>query len=158
MLPGSFLAAFLAVAPVPPAHARDIVVSDAYARATIAAVKNGAVYLRISNSGEADRLRSAATAAADRAEFHMHGNDNGIMSMKEVKCLAIPAGGTVTFAPGSLHVMLLGVKSPLVEGNEIDLTLTFDNAGEVKVNVPVRGIAAGSGAGGGHAHDLEICD
>ncbi len=132
--------------------------SDAYARATIAAVKTGAVYLRITNAGEADKLRGATTAAADRAELHLHKTDNGVMSMVEVKCIGIPAGGTVTFAPGSLHVMLFGVRSPLIEGEAITLTLAFDKAGEVQVNVPVRGIAAGSGGNGDHAHGLEICD
>jgi hypothetical protein len=80
------------------------------------------------------------------------------MSMAEVKCLWIPAGETVTFAPGLLHVMLFGVRSPLIEGNEIALKLVFDNAGEVNVKVPVRSIAAGSGAGNGHSHGLKICD
>jgi copper(I)-binding protein len=157
-----FLAALLvalgAVAHLEPVHAGGLAVSDAYARATIAAAKTGAIYLRIVNSGEADRLRAAATPAAERAELHLHKNENGVMSMAPVGCLGIPADGTVTFAPGSLHVMLFGLKSPLVEGSEIALTLTFDKAGEVNVKVPVRGIAAGAGAGGEHGHDLETCD
>ncbi len=133
-------------------------VTEAYARATIAAVKTGAVYMLITNSGGADRLRAAATPAAARAELHRHTEENGVMSMTAVKCLVIPAGETVAFEPGSLHVMLFGVTSPLLEGSEIALTLRFDEAGEVTVQVPVRGIAAGAGEGGRGSHRVEICD
>lgn len=147
-----------AIAAIGPARAGAIAVRDGYARATIALVKTGAVYLRIENSGAADRLRGAASPAAERAELHMHRNENGVMSMTQVKCIAIPAGGAVAFAPGSLHVMLFGLKAPLVEGAETSLTLVFDHAGEVNVRVPVRGVAAGSEGGGGHSHEPDICD
>ena len=148
----------LAVTWPPSALAGGIAVTDAYARATIAGVKTGAVYLRITNSGDPDRLRAASTDVAARAELHRHTEENGVMFMAEVKCLVIPAGETVAFEPGSLHVMLFGVKAPLIEGSEIALTFRFEKAGEVTVQVPVRGIAAGSGKGSHGSHRGEICD
>jgi copper(I)-binding protein len=136
----------------------DIAISDAFARATIPPVTTGAVYLRIDNSGDADKLRGVFTPAAERAQLHNHRMSDGVMSMAEVPCIGIPAGGTVRLAPGGLHVMLLGVKSPLTEGDEITLTLRFDAAGDVEVRVPVRGIAAGADQGGEPVHAPEICD
>jgi copper(I)-binding protein len=151
-------ACLLGLALPAPAFSGGIAISDAFARASIPPVTTGVVYLRITNSGAADKLRSAFTPAAERAQLHGHRVHDGVMSMVDVGCLAIPAGGTVTFAPGGLHVMLLGVKSPLVEGAEITLTLRFDAAGDVEVRVPVRGIAAGSDAVSEPTPEADICD
>jgi copper(I)-binding protein len=94
---------------------------------------------------------------AGRAELHLHAAKNDIMTMENITCLTVPAGGEVEFAPGGLHVMLLGLASPLKEGDMFSLHLTFDNAGVVAVDVPVKEVAAGSA----HSHampSLRFCD
>jgi len=140
------------------AKASGVTVENAYARASIGAVANGAVYLTLRNEAAGDdRLRSASTDVAGRAELHLHAAQNDIMTMENITCLTVPAGGEVEFAPGGLHVMLLGLASPLKEGDMFSLHLTFDNAGVVAVDVPVKKPAAGSG----HSHatpSLRLCD
>ena len=118
----------------------DITVSDAYVRSSTPASKSGAVFMVLSNGGDTeDRLIGASTDAADRAELHTHLQDgNGVMRMVEVKDgIAIPAGGTHALARGGDHVMLMGLSPPLVQGEEITMTLTFEAAGKVEITVPV---------------------
>ena len=71
-------------------------------------------------------------------QIHMTEMTNGVMSMKEVEGgIEIPAGGTIQLEPGGNHVMLMGLKAPLVEGETLPLTLVFEKAGKVDVDVPV---------------------
>ncbi|UTH75586.1 copper chaperone PCu(A)C [Chromobacterium sp. IIBBL 290-4] len=109
----------------------------------------GGVYLSLENKGkEADKLVSAATPRAETAELHTHINDNGVMRMRKVEGgVELPAGKTVKFAPGSYHVMLMGLKQPLKAGDHFPLTLKFEKAGSVTVDVVVQ-----DGAAGGHEH------
>lgn len=140
------------------AKASGIKVENAYARASIGMVRTGAVYLTLKNEAdEPDRLRKVSTDVARRAEFHLHTMNEDVMTMDEVKCLTIPARAKITFAPGSLHVMLLDLLSPLKEGGEFALRLTFDHAGEIAVNVPVKTTVAGFQEP--HVHtSLQLCD
>jgi copper(I)-binding protein len=127
------------------AKAAGITVENAYARASIGAVKSGAVYLTIINETDRpDRLLRAASDVAGRAAVHVHLMDNDVMTMDEVTCLIIPARNKIAFAPGGLHVMLLDLTSPLKEGGEISLRLTFAHAGEIAIDVPVKSATAGS--------------
>lgn len=118
----------------------DLRVVQPWSRAMPVASANGAAYLELDNQGkQADRLLSASTPRAARAELHGHINDNGVMRMREVKGgVEIPAGGQLRFAPGGLHVMLMGLKSPLAAGERFPLTLKFERAGELTVEVAVR--------------------
>jgi periplasmic copper chaperone A len=140
------------------AKASEIKIENAYARASIGVVRTGVVYLTLENGAdEPDRLRKASTDIAGRAEFHLHTMNEDVMTMDEVKCLTIPARGKIAFAPGGLNVMLLDLSSPLKEGGEFALRLTFDRAGEISVNVPVKSAAAGFQQP--HAHtSLQFCD
>ena len=116
---------------------------------------NGAAYFRVENHGmTADRIVSARTAIADRAEIHNHEMDGNVMTMRHVRSVEVTAHGAVSFEPEGLHVMLLGLKEPLVDGMRFPLTLVFENAGEVEVSVEVRGTGAQAGADhGSHEHD-----
>jgi copper(I)-binding protein len=140
------------------AKASGIKVESAYARASIGVVKTGVVYLTLKNEADQpDRLRKASTDIARRAEFHLHTMNKDVMTMDEVKCLTIPARAKIAFAPGGLHVMLFDLVSPLREGGEFALRLTFDNAGEIAVNVPVKSALAALPEP--HAHiSLQLCD
>ncbi|MGL6070681.1 copper chaperone PCu(A)C [Craterilacuibacter sp.] len=111
-----------------------------WSRVMPVAAPNGAAYFMLENKGKtADKLIAASTPRAQKAELHTHIHDNGVMRMREVQGgVAVPAGQTIKFAPGGLHVMLLGLNSPLVKGEHFPLTLKFEKAGEVKLDVVVE--------------------
>lgn len=143
--------AMLALLPGQPATAADyqagsLRVGQPWARATAPMAKAGAVFFPVTNAGSApDTLIAAAGTIADRVELHTHVMENGVMRMGVVDGgVTLPAGATVTLAPGGLHVMLLGLRQPLVQGARFPLTLTFAQAGTVAVDVEVG--AAGAGA------------
>ena len=111
-----------------------------WARATADGASNGAVYMVLSNEGKvADRLISAASPVATNVELHAHLDDNGVMRMREVKAIDLAPDATVKLMPGGLHVMLFGLKEPLKKGTLFPLTLTFEKAGAVAVEVAVQG-------------------
>lgn len=136
-------AAILALAPG--VRASDIMVMDAFARASaVPTAKAATAYLTLMNHGAApDRLLSITTDAAESAQLHQTTDENGIAKMRAVESLELPAGAMVELKPGGLHVMMTGLKAPLVEGGSITLRLTFEKAGEVEVQVPVGAVAAG---------------
>ena len=105
--------------------------------------QNGAVYVTIVNSGQdADLLLSATSPIAERVEFHTHAMKEGMMSMRAVESIDLPPGQTVTFEAGERHIMLIGLKRPLVEGDRFPLTLTFARAPTANVEVTVRAAGA----------------
>jgi hypothetical protein len=98
-----------------------------------------AVYMTLVNStGQADALLSAATDAADIVELHLSSMDDGIMRMRPVDRIDLPANGQAELVPGGYHVMLIGLTRDLNEGDMIDLTLNFEQAGALELSVPVR--------------------
>ena len=116
-----------------------LVVKDAWARAA-ATGADTAVYFTITNGKvAADTLLSAATDAAQSAGIHQTTTDaSGMTGMQMTPSVPIPGGGTVEFAPGGYHVMLTGLKAELKAGDQVKLTLTFQNAGAVTVTAEVR--------------------
>lgn len=152
------LAALLAIALLPGAQAEEaalpagrdgIRIEDAYARATGAAARTGAVYLTLANTGTAEDTLIAVTGdAAARIEIHDTAVKDGIARMRPADGLPLPAGARVTLAPGGIHIMLLGLTRPLADGDTLDLTFVFDHAGAIPVAVPVdlaRGMPGGHG-------------
>ncbi|MGE0005301.1 MAG: copper chaperone PCu(A)C [Parvibaculaceae bacterium] len=139
---GLTIAAVVAV--VVTAHAGDMMVSDAFARASATpAAKAGAVYFTIRNLGaEADTLTGVETDAASMAMLHETVETNGVAGMRHLEALEIGPKETVALAPRKLHVMLTGLKEPLRQGEHISLILTFAKAGKVRIDVPVAGVAA----------------
>lgn len=146
------LAAVLAVVLVPVAGAAEVTVDQPWARATIGQVPNGVAYLSVTNHGHStERVIAAATPVADHASLHTHVTEGGMMRMKAVEAVTVAPGATVSFEPGGLHVMLMGLHKPLREGDRIELTLTFERAGERTVEVPVLAATSmGAGEAGGH--------
>lgn len=99
----------------------------------------GAAYFVIHNNGtDTDSLVSASSPIAEKAELHTHVMLGEVMKMQQVDSVAVPAGGEATFAPGGNHVMLFGLKKPLVAGESFPLTLVFQNAGAVDVEVKIE--------------------
>lgn len=114
-------------------------VEGAWARATIGASAVSAVYLAIVNRGTAsDRLVGADAERAGHAAIHRSVVEDGVMKMRHVETVEVPAGGTIRLEPGGLHVMLTGIASRLEVGERISLTLRFERAGKLELAVPVR--------------------
>jgi copper(I)-binding protein len=128
------------------AHANDIVVMGAYARASASpAAKAGAVYFAILNHGaEPDRIVGVSADVASGAMIHENAVNNGVATMRPVESLDIKPGTQVSLKPGGSHVMLMGLKKPLKQGQHFTLTLKLERAGDVAVDVPVGGVAADS--------------
>ena len=127
--------------------AGSIEIEHPWARATAPSAQNGAAYLVLNGTGkESDRLLSAATPVAEKAELHTHLMDNGVMKMRPVDAIEVTPGSPTALQPGGLHIMLLGLKQPLVKGKAFPLTLTFEKAGPVTVQVDVQGAGAAAPA------------
>jgi copper(I)-binding protein len=99
----------------------------------------GAAYFVIhSQSTDEDALVSASSPIAEKAELHTHVMLGEVMKMQQIDSVGVPAGGQAIFAPGGNHVMLFGLKKPLVAGESFPLTLVFEKAGAVDVQVNVE--------------------
>ncbi len=136
---------------------RGLAIDHPWARATAPGQPNGAAYFSITNSGDDDRLVGVQSPAAERVELHghEHGGD-GVVRMRPVESIALGGGETVALAPGGMHVMLIGLAERLAEGDRIPLTLIFERAGPLEVEVQVEAIGYGLGGDtGGHAEDGE---
>ena len=156
MLKNTFLSGAAALLLAVPAFA-EIQVQDSYARAAMATSKTGAAFLVITNpGGEDDRLIAASSDAAARVELHTHLEDeNGVMRMVHVEeGFELPADGEIAMQRGGKHVMLMGLTDPLAHGEAISITLTFENAGDMVVAVPVDLERQDHGGmdHGGHGH------
>lgn len=127
------------------ARASGIMIMEAFARASATpTARSGAAYVSLMNHGDADRLTGASSPVAAHAEIHRTDMVDGVMKMQPAGALEIPAHGMLEMKPGGYHIMLMGLAGPLREGERIELTLTFEKAGNVKIDVPVGAVAAGS--------------
>jgi copper(I)-binding protein len=136
------LAALLAAGP---ALASGMMVVEAFARASATpSATSGAAYVSVMNHGEDDRLVGVMSAVAKTAEIHKTELVDGVMKMAPAGPIALPAHGTLQMKPGGYHIMLMGLARPLVEGEKIEVTLSFEKAGSMTVTVPVGAVAAGS--------------
>ena len=122
------------------ALAGDISVSNAWSRASMGMARAGVAFLTLKNSGKVDdKLVSASADISKKVELHTHLMDNGIMRMRQVKSIDVPAGATTQLKPGGLHIMFIGLKAPLKKGGSFPLTLNFEKSGSVKTTVTVHG-------------------
>ena len=114
--------------------------SDAWGRSSPMMAQTGAMYVVIENQGnESDRLIGAASDAAKTVEVHESYMEGDMMKMRPVEGgLEIPAGGTVELKPGGYHIMLIDQVSPLEVGTKIKVTLKFEKAGDVPLEVEIR--------------------
>jgi copper(I)-binding protein len=121
----------------------DMTVEHAWSRATIGAGRPGVFYVEITNAGSVDdALVGIASPAAASPMLHETVVTDGIASMPHAMSIPIPAGQTVNLAPGGYHGMLMGLTTTLSEGDSFPMTLTFQKAGDVTVNVEVLSLRA----------------
>jgi copper(I)-binding protein len=125
-------------------------IDDAWSRATAPGTTLAAGYMTVRNmSDDRDRLLGASSPLVRKVETHVTLKDGNMMRMREVPGYDVPGRGRVELKPGGAHLMLIDIKRPFKEGDRIPLTLRFEKAGEVKIELEVR--AAGtSGKNGDH--------
>jgi periplasmic copper chaperone A len=131
--------------------AGDLVISQAWSRATPNGAKIGGGYLTIENKGSApDRLIGCSSDLAGTVQVHEMTVINGVMKMRPLDGgLTIDPGKTVKLAPGGYHLMLMELKGPLKQGDKLPVLLEFEKAGKVQVSLDVAGIGAQAPAGAG---------
>jgi copper(I)-binding protein len=132
--------------------AGDLVISQAWSRATPSGAKVGGAYLTIENKGSAaDKLIGGSGDIAGRVEIHEMTMEGGVMKMRPLdKGLVIESGKTVKLAPGGYHIMLMDLKAQLKQGEKVPVTLQFEKAGKVNVSLDVQGVGA-QAPGGDHS-------
>ena len=142
----------LAAAPGEPGQdlTGQVMVHDAWARASAGAASMAAVYLALTGGAQPDRLTGVSTPVAAMAGVHESTANGGVMRMRAVNALPIFPNKTVTLAPGGYHIMLMELSHPLVAGQTFPMTVTFEHAAPVTVEVRVLAIGAGATAGPDH--------
>jgi len=116
-----------------------LVIGHPWSRPTVSGMPTGVAYLSITNRGlRQDTLLYASTPMAERVEFHRTSFEAGMAHMRPVNTLVIQPNSTVKAEPGGLHLMLVDLKAPLVEGSMVPLVLHFESAGEITVQIKVE--------------------
>lgn len=130
-----------------------IQIESAYTRATVPGQQVAGGFMKIENKGAADQLISASSPVAGEVQLHEMAMDGNVMKMRQVKDIAVPAGGAVELKPGGLHLMFMNIKTPLTAGETVSVKLKFAKAGEVEVKMPVNAMGnPGAGHGGAMKH------
>jgi hypothetical protein len=137
--------------------AGDLVISQSWTRATPGGAKVAGGYLTVENKGSApDRLLGGSSDAAGKIEVHEMSMKDGVMNMRPLEQgLTIEPGKSVKLAPGGYHLMLLDLKAPLKQGDNVPLTLQFEKAGKVQVTFDVQAVGAQTPAGAEHGGAMD---
>lgn len=146
----SFLGLLLALITAP--ALAQVTVTDAWVRGTVPGQKATGAFMNITSASDAT-LVSASSPAAKVVEIHEMAMDGGVMKMRHVDKLMLPAGKAVQLKPGSYHVMLMDISQPLAEGQTVPVTLTFvgkdGKTTTQEVKAPVKALTAAPAA---HKH------
>jgi len=120
-------------------NAISIDIEGAYVREVPPIAPASASFMTLKNNSSEDiKLIGAASDVSEKVELHTHKNDSGMMKMRRVKNIDIPAKGITKLQPGGLHIMLIGLKAPLKAGQKIQLTLIFEDKSEKQLTLPVK--------------------
>ncbi len=136
--PLRLLSALLLLAPAFGVTAPPVSVTAAWARATPPGVTTAAAYLTVTNEGAADRLLGASSPVARQVLLHAEVEEHGMQHMRQLEGVEVPAHGNVDLAPGEMHLMLVDIAAPLKPDTTIKMTLRFEKAGDLTIDVPVR--------------------
>lgn len=137
------------------AQEAQIQIEDAWARESPPTVTNGAAYMTLTNEADAmDRLVAASSEVAQVIELHTHTMEGNVMQMRQIDAIEVKPGESTVLEPGGLHIMLIGLNEPLKAGQTFPMTLEFEQAGTIPIEVEVRKMGAhampGHGAHQGH--------
>jgi len=120
-------------------QADDITVSAPFAREVPPGAPASASFMTIENSSSnAIKITSADSAVSKVVELHTHTNDNGVMRMRKIPFIEVPASGKTELKPGGLHIMLIGPHKPLKMGQEVTVQLNFEDGSSKSVSMPVK--------------------
>jgi copper(I)-binding protein len=144
-IPFAFLAIlaglFASVAAAQEFRFSGLVITEPWAPATIAPGQAGAVYLTLTNEAEeGEYLVGASTEIAAMAHLHETQVTNGVARMVPIERLSLEPGMNADLSPGGIHIMLMGLTAPLTIGQSFRMTLTFEQAGPIKIDVQVRAL------------------
>jgi periplasmic copper chaperone A len=138
----------VAVAAADMAEVGDITIQQSWVRASLGNAPNSAAYMTLETVGAApDRLIGGSTPVAERVELHTHAMEGGVAKIRPVDGIEVAPGAPTVLEPGGRHVMLSGLTRKLEAGTNVPLTLVFEHAGEVTLDVPVEGVMAGTAPG-----------
>jgi copper(I)-binding protein len=119
--------------------ADDIQVKDPWAREVPPNMTTTAGFLTLVNQGKVDHsLVAARSPVAGMVELHTHINDNGVMRMRPVDEMKVPAGGSTRLQPGGLHLMIMMLKQKIKAGDKLPVTLVFEDGSEKQIQAEVR--------------------
>ena len=120
-----------------------IKVENAYTRATVPGQQVAGGFMQIENKGTSvDQSLSASSPVAGEVQLHEMAMEGNVMKMRQVKDIAVPAGGAVELKPGGLHLMFMNIKAPLTAGETVPVKLKFAKAGELEVKMPVNAMGS----------------
>ena len=125
--------------------AMDVQIRDPYVRAVPPGSPVSAAFMELHNQGSAKRaLVDASSPVSEVVELHTHTQVDGVMQMRRVETIEIPAQGTTLLKPGGLHLMLINLKETLAPGSQVEVTLTLDDGSLIELSMPVRRVEAHS--------------
>ncbi len=128
--------------------ADSLTVENPFVRAIPPGQPNSAAFMTLVNTSDSDHsVKSAASPVAATVELHTHTNNNGVMEMRQVPQIDVPAKGRTELKPGGLHVMLIGLQQELKVGETAAITLTFDDGSTTTVKAPIQEVMPAAGAG-----------
>ena len=130
----------------------ELKIDHPWSRATPGAITTGAVYLIVTAQGDTpDRLIAVETPRAAKAELHTMTMDGDVMRMRQISAIEVNPGEPAVLKPGGLHIMLIGLTAPMREKERFPLTLTFEKAGKVEVQIAVEAAGARDAGHGDHS-------
>jgi len=131
--------------------AQELAIFNVWARPTLTLKQPGGVYLEIANNTDTDdTLVAVSSPRASRGEMHDNLHQDGVVRMVKLEQVVIGAGTSVHFKPGGMHIMLMGLDSQLVGGQDVPMTFTFEHAGDVDVVAVVSSDMMGMEGAHGH--------
>ena len=122
----------------------ELSIQDPYARATPPNAPASAIFLKLENKTDVEKtIISASTPAAGRVELHSHIMEDGVMKMRQVDSIKVPAMSEVELKPGSLHIMLYELKQEFKEGEDIEVSINFSNGAKQKFTAKIKKVMKG---------------
>ncbi|SCZ59353.1 copper chaperone PCu(A)C [Thiohalomonas denitrificans] len=127
-----------------------VMVEDPYVRAVPAGQPNSAAFMTLANHSDEDvAIINGSSPVANVVELHTHVHEGGMMKMRQIDKIDVDANGSTELKPGGLHVMLIGLKQELHEGDHVSVTLEFNDGSSKTIDAPVKNVMSGMKMNGG---------